>query len=143
MSFWFTPVCDDLLRTIAIWYASYERGDVESDRKWLNLDGVIVNRPTRYAHQLTFKPIELVYLVRIMTALAPKSEVTAEVTKLQAGLRRGQLLPGGAYRITVAYWKEDIQEILEALVRAKRGETEPFDLTLEKQKRDGKELFEV
>lgn len=142
-SLWFTPVCDDLLKTVAHWHARYDQGEIESDRKWLNLDGVVIDRPTRYAHRLAFRPVEIQHLLRIMTALAPTSEVTKEITKLHGGLKRGRLLPGGKYLVTVAYWKEDVAEILEALIRAKTGQLETFDQLIKKQKQDGKELFEV
>jgi hypothetical protein len=143
MSFWFTPVCEDLLRTLAVVHADYERGEVESTRPWLNLDGVIVDRPTRYAHRVAFKPVELQHLLTIMQMLAPASDVTKEVVKLHAGLRRGRLLPGGKYLVTIAYWKQDLREILEILLRARNGETEPIDQALAKQKQSGKDLFEV
>ena len=135
---WFTPVCDTLLQTVAHWLATYERGEVYASRKWLGRDGV-VDRPTCYAHRLAFRPNELQHLLNILTHLTPKSEVLADIGELQAGLRRGRLLPGGKYVVTVAFYKQDIQEIYDALVRARAGETAPLDAP----KSDGKELFEV
>jgi hypothetical protein len=143
MTLWFRPVCDELYHTVARWYTTYETGEVESHRKWLNLDGVIVDRPTRYAHRIAFKPIEVQHLATIMTALAPASDVTKEVLKLQTGLRRGRLLPGGKYVVTIAWWKQDLREILEVLLQAQRGATTTLEQTLEKQKQAGKDLFEV
>lgn len=139
MSYWFRPVCDDLLRIIVSWHANYERGEVESDRKWLNLDGVVVDRPTRYAHRIAFRPIEVEYLLQIMRLYAPQSEVINELVKLSIGLRRGRLLPGGRYLVTIAYWKQDLREMLVALLTARDGQV----VEIGKPRTDGKDLFEV
>ena len=150
---WFVPVCDDLLLTIAKWYANYENGGVYADRKWCNLDGVLVDRPTCFIHKVVLKPIEVQHLARIMEALAPKKSITADVRKLHEEMQvRFRRMPAnlrprqstdGKWIIDIAYYKEDLYDIYETLVRAKTGQTETMEDTIKKQKEAGKDLFEV
>lgn len=150
---WFTPVCDDLLKKMARWLAGYEMGEVYSTRDWIAMDGNKVDRPTRYLHRVAFKPVEWQHLTRIMETLAPKNELVKDLKAVEASMqrrftdmpvaKRPRLLTNGEWLIPLAYWKQDLEEAVAALLRAKTGQTETMETIAEQQKKDGKELFEV
>lgn len=140
---WFRPVCDTLLLWIYQWYANYERGEVYSTRDWLNLDNVVVKKPTRYAHRLSVHPLEMRHLVTILQALEPDHALTKDIIHVNSKLRQGQLRPGGKYVITLAYYKEDIAFLLHTLLRAKTGRAVTLEQVLVEQQQAGKGMFEL
>lgn len=139
---WFSPICDNVLTKIVLWLSKYEQGEVAATRDWVNLDGVVVKRPTMYGHAIAWKPIELQHLVRIVEALEPKADILPELKKLQANIKKGQLIPGGQYLVRIAYHRQDIEKIFEILMKAKTGR-QTIAETATQQKEQGKDLFEL
>ncbi len=138
---WYTPVCDDLLRKVANWYLTYRRGDPAASRPWINMSGRTVDRVTKYANRIRFKPNELDHLIRILDALAKTRELVDFYRKVKAGLRRGKLLPGGEYEVILDAYPQDVEETLEALVRAKTGKLKSIDDIAKEQMEQGKMPF--
>lgn len=147
---WYRPVCDKLHAKIAFWYSNYERGEVAYTAQWLNLDNVVVDRPTRYAHKLPFTTAEFGNLVRILMALEPKHTLTADLTKVYTSMQRRfndiplvnrpQLLTSGEWLITLIYWIDDVKWILDLLAEAKSGIARPR--TIPEPTKD-KDIFEM
>lgn len=147
---WFTPICDEVYRKIAIWDQFYWMGEIHSTRKWMNPASVQVeDKPTRMAHDIPFREIDLDHLVRIFEELRPKSPLAEEIRSLRKLWRFGKPvhgprfskgywnkinLPAGLHRvIIVAFYPEHVKEILTVLLEAKTGQ---------KVVREGKDLFE-
>jgi hypothetical protein len=149
---WFKPVCDDLLGKIHRWWVNYERGEIFSTREWLDREGNKVDKPTRYAYRTPFKPLEIQHLVSILEALAPANSLTKDMKELHESMKRRfnnlnlknrpRLLATGEWVITLAWYKADIEEVLEILLRA-RDNRPSFEDTRKEQERSGKELFEL
>lgn len=148
---WFTPLCDEVYRKIAIWDAMYWIGEIHSTRKWVNPTSVQVeDKPTRMAHDIPFREIELDHLVRIVEALRPNSPLAIEVKEIKRLWKFGRplhgyklvrsywskiQLPSGIHRtVTVAFYPEHVKEILAVLNEAKAGQKD--------NARPGKDLFE-
>ena len=185
---WFKPVCDHLLFKVHHWYQNYEKGEVYSTRDWLNLDGVKIERPTRYACRIAFRAQEIQHLSNIMNALAPKfycldekgavrerfetkaeadnwvkkqinlhrvtpNPLISDIAELNAGIQRRfnniplknrpRLLPTGEWVIQLAWYLQDIEEVIRTLVQAKTGRVQTFEALVEQKKAEGKDLFEV
>jgi hypothetical protein len=140
---WYTPVCDNVLRKIANWYFTYRRGDPAASRPWVNMDGRVVDRVTKYANRIRFKPNELDHLIRILDALAKTRELVDFYRKVRGGLKRGKLLPGGEYEVILDAYIQDVEETLEALVRAKTGRLQSIEDIAKEQMSKGKMPFEV
>ena len=49
---WYRPVCDILLAKMQRWFDMYERGDEAASRKFVTMNGRIVNKVTMYAHRM-------------------------------------------------------------------------------------------
>lgn len=124
---WFKPICDDVLKKIWNWYCTYETGDPSASRPFVNMEGRTVDRTTRWANRIRFKPKELDHLIRLVDALAKTRELLLFYTKIREGLRRGRLLPGGEYEVVVDAYKQDVEETLSVLVRAKTGKLKTIE----------------
>ena len=104
---WFKPVCDDLLGKIHRWWVNYERGEIFSTREWLDREGNKVDKPTRYAYRIPFRPLEIQHLVSILEALAPTNSLTKDMKELHESMKhrfinlnlknRPRLLPTGEW----------------------------------------------
>lgn len=140
---WYTPVCDDVLRKIANWYITYRRGDPAASRPWVNLDGRVVDKVTKYANRIRFKPNELDHLIRIMDALAKTRELVTFYRKVRASLKRGKFLPGGEYEVILDAYPQDVEETLQALIRAKTRKLRTIEDIAKEQMAKGKTPFEV
>jgi len=150
---WFKPVCDDLLGKIHRWWVNYERGEIFSTREWLDREGNKVDKPTRYAYRIPFRPLEIQHLVSILEALAPANSLTKDMKELHESMKhrfinlnlknRPRLLPTGEWMVTLAWYKADIEEVLTLLLEAKSGKSRTIESLTEQQKEQGKDLFEV
>jgi len=135
---WYSPICDSVIQKIYSWYVHYNRGDPSADRPWVNIEGRVVDRITKYAHRIRFKPAELDHLIRILDALATTPELVDYFRFVRNGIRRGKLLPGGEYEIVLNAYKKDVEETLTALIKAKTGRTTDIADTVKKQVEAGK-----
>jgi hypothetical protein len=142
VSVWYRPICDHVLTKIILWLAKYEQGEVAATRKWVNLDGVLVDRPTMFGHSIAWKGIEFQHLIRVIEAVEPKAAILPDLRKIQSNLKKGRLLPGGQYLVRIAFYKEDIENIYNILMKAKTG-VHTITEVAEKQKTQGKDLFEL
>ncbi len=140
---WYSPVCDDVLRKVIAWYVHYRRGDPAATRAWVSMDGRVVDRVTRWANRIRFKPNELDHLIRILDALAPTPELVDFFRKVRAGLKSGKLLPGGEYEVILNAYIQDVEETLQALLRAKTGKLKSIQDLVKEQIDQGKSPFEV
>ena len=150
---WFKPVCDDLLGKIHRWWVNYEHGEIFSTREWLDREGNKVDKPTRYAYRIPFRPLEIQHLVSILEALAPTNSLTKDMKELHESMKhrfinlnlknRPRLLPTGEWMVTLAWYKADIEEVLTLLLEAKSGKSRTIESLAEQQKEQGKDLFEV
>ena len=150
---WFKPVCDDLLGKIHRWWVNYEHGEIFSTREWLDREGNKIDKPTRYAYRIPFRPLEIQHLVSILEALAPTNSLTKDMKELHESMKhrfinlplknRPRLLPTGEWMITLALYKADIEEVLTLLLEAKSGKSQTIESLAEQQKEQGKDLFEV
>ena len=140
---WFSPICDQVLAKLVHWYRAYETGEVFATREWLNLDGIKTDRPTKYLHRIGFKTAELRHLVRILAEQAPGSHLALDFEKVLAGLRRGQLYPGGVYVVKLAFYRDDIREVVALMMRAKGDRSQKLEEVLLRQNEQGKDLFEM
>jgi hypothetical protein len=150
---WFKPVCDDLLGKIHRWWVNYERGEIFSTREWLDREGNKVDKPTRYAYRIPFRPLEIQHLVSILEALAPANSLTKDMKELHESMKhrfihlnlknRPRLLPTGEWMVTLAWYKADIEEVLTLLLEARSGKSQTIESLAAQQKEQGKDLFEV
>ncbi len=144
---WFTPVCDIVLRKIAIWWAQYTRGDPSADRPFMSMDGKVIDKITRFANRLKFTDNELGHLVRVLDSVAPADPLNSErmlveyFRKIKDGAKRGQLLPGGEREVVLDAYKQDVEEVLRMLVRAKTGELKTMDDFVKEQTETGESPF--
>jgi hypothetical protein len=139
---WYRPVCDILLAKMQRWFDMYERGDEAASRKFVTMNGRIVDKVTMYAHRMQFKPLEIDHLVRLLHALAEHQELAADFRKVRDGWHRGHLLPGGERVLTLNFYKQDIAEILDVLIRAKTQRKTVAE-TAKEQAESGKGAFEL
>ena len=135
---WYKPVCDDALRKIFIWYSQYHRGDPSASRPWVNMDGRVIDKVTRYANKVRFKPAELDHIVRILDAITPTRELVDYFRVVQKGLRKGKLLPGGEYEVVLNAYRQDAEETLRSLLRAKTGRITEIADVVKEQVEQGK-----
>lgn len=157
---WFSPICNELQGKIALWNAAYWYGEIHSTRKWLNpTSGQVEDKPTRMAHEIPLREIELDHLIRIVESLRPNSEIISELKEIKKIWKYGKpikgfrfqksywsnfILPSGIHRIlTMCFYPEHIKEILAILEEAKTGQKAlVIETAIEKAKEAGKELFE-
>lgn len=157
---WFTPICDEVHRKIAIWNQAYNLGEVHSTRQWLNpKSGSPEDMPTRFAHKIPLRQVELEHLIRITESLRPGSTLLDELKEIQSVWRYGKpiqgyrfnysywskiQLPAGLHRaMTLAFYPEHVKEILDLLTEAKTGQkAASADALISAKKTEGKDLFE-
>src|ERR1017187_8135186 len=149
-SLWFKPVCDDLLVKIAKWHINYDQGEVFSTRAFLDKLGAMSAKPIKRASKVAFRPLELEQLATILTAMAPKNPLTADLVSLNEGMKqrfrniplanRPHMLTTGEWVIKLAYYKDDVQEIFDILAEAKTGKVHTTQGLMEQQKKAGKDL---
>jgi len=148
---WFKGVCDELYLKIAAWDKAYWFGMVHSTRKWLDpANGQVIDKPTKMAHEIPFREVELEHLSRIANELRSGSQLAEELKNLCVLWQHGRAvkghkfskgywaaisLPPGLHRvITVAFYPEHVKDILYLLDEA-RGDSV--------RRAEGKELFET
>ena len=136
-------MCYTLMAKIATWLQMYERGDESASRPFVTLNGRIVDRVTMYAHRIRFKTQEIDHLVRLLHALAEHQELTADFARVRKGMTNGRLVPGGEYEVTLNFGKQDVQELLDVLIRAKTGRLKTIEQIATEQTDAGKGMFEV
>lgn len=157
---WYTGICDDLYKKIAIWKSAYWVGEVHSTRSWLDpKSGQPVDKPTRMAHRVPFREIELDHLLRITEQLKPNSPLLEELREIRKmwkyakpiqGFRYMHSywskvpLPAGLHRsITLAFYPEHVNEIFDMLVEAKSGQkAQTADAAISSKRSEGKDIFE-
>ena len=138
---WFTAVCDSLYNKITWWRDNYERGDVSRTRQRLNEHAQVENVPVQYAIKIPWHQRELDHLVRILKATGAQDSLVEDLETVRVGLRKAPTLAGGLHVTTMAFWKDDVVEILRCLDKAK-GATSAIDDYLRSQ--EGKpRLFRV
>lgn len=140
---WYLPVCDIVLAKVQRWLTHYERGDESASRKYVTMNARLIDMPTKYAHRMKFKPIEIDHLIRLMDALCEHKELVEDFRKVRAGMQRGRLHPGGYYEVVLNFYKQDVAEILEALIRAKTGKLKTLEQVTKENTESGKGMFEV
>jgi hypothetical protein len=140
---WYVPVCDRILAKIQLWHDLYDRGEEAASRKWMTPNARIVDRTVKFGHRLKFKTQEIDHLVRILDALAEHKELADDFRRVRAGMKQGRLHPGGEYEIKLAFYKEDLVEILDALRRSKSGKYKTLTQVAEEHAKTGKGMFEV
>lgn len=139
---WFAGICDAVLARLQAWYQHYDRGEIHSTRPFLNHDGNIVDVVQKREHRVPWKKMELERLYQILLALRPKSPLVPDVKKLLDNIDRCPLGNGG-YRIApLIYYRDDVKELIDAMVEAKQGKTETVESILEEAKSSGKSLWE-
>lgn len=149
---WFAGVCDELYQKIALWNQCYwTGGEVHSTRLWMDPKiGQPVPKPTRMAHRVPLREIELDHLLRIVEALRPGTPLLEELQQVRkiwkyakpvkgyvfsCGYWSRVPLPHGMHRsITLAFYPEHVKEMVDILQEAKTGQ-KPI-------KPDGKDIFE-
>lgn len=155
---WFAGICDELYSKIAIWDNAYWYGEIHSTRQFLTKSGELVDRPTKMAHEIPFREVELDQLIVIMEALRPATPMIEELKRLKKVWKYGKpvrgyvfrksywskiTLPQGMHRvITVAFYPEHVKDILTILQEAKTGQKAATFESIIKDKSDGKDLFE-
>lgn len=157
---WFRGVCDELEMKIRIWDGAYWYGNVHSTRKWCDpKDGHVIDKPTRMAHEIPFRELELDHLVRIVESLQPNTPMVEELKEVKKLWKYGKpvrgyryaksywskiVLPQGAHRVvTMAFYPEHVKEILAILVEAKTGKkVATIETSVAAKKQEGKDLFE-
>lgn len=158
---WYHGICDELLQKIALWNQTYwSCGEVHSTRKWLDpKSGQVQDKPTKVAHTIPFREVELEHLCRIVNSSRPGSQLSKELDGIRSIWRNGKpvvgnrynksfwsvvQLPTGIHRlITVCFYQEHVKEILEILSKARDGQkAETIDMQLQTAKESGKDLFE-
>ena len=111
-----------------------------------------IERGLSLIHIFPFRPLEIQHLVSILEVLAPTNSLTKDMKELHESMKhrfinlnlknRPRLLPTGEWMVTLAWYKADIEEVLEILLRA-RDNRPSFEDTRKEQERSGKELFEL
>ncbi len=156
---WFVGPCDDLLIKVAIWDQAYWHGEVHSTRKWLDPLKGVVDKPTKMAHYIPFREVELDHLIRIVGAMKPGSDLLHEIIDIRKVWKYGKpvigfrymrnywsnvQLPPGLHRVIImAFYPEHVKEILALLTEAKTGQkSAKLEAAIEEAKQAGKELFE-
>jgi hypothetical protein len=141
---WYTPVCDDVLRKIFMWHSRYNSGDPSATRPFVELNGRVVDKVTRVANRIRFKPNELDHLIRILDALTPTRELVDFYRKIRQNIKsRGHLVAGGEYEVIIDAYLQDAEETLKTLVRAKTGKLKTIDELVKERTEQGKMPFEV
>ena len=139
---WFKPVCDDLLGKIHRWWVNYERGEIFSTREWLDREGNKVDKPTRYAYRIPFRPLEIQHLVSILEALAPTNSLTKDMKELHESMKHRFInlnLKNGHLGLVQGRHRRGSH----ASARSQSGKSQTIESLAEQQKEQGKELFEV
>lgn len=157
---WFTPICDEVARKIAIWDKAYWLGEIHSTRQWLNpKSGDVENKPTRMAHDMPWRDVELDHLIRVIGSLRPDTPLLKELEEVRSIWKYGKpvmgfrlmksywsqiQLPKGIHRVlTMAFYPEHVKEILAILEEAKTGQkSASLEAAVEQARQEGKELFE-
>lgn len=139
---WYRPVCDVVEAKIKHWFDFYERGEESGSRPWITMNGRIVDRITRYAHKLAFKPFEVDHLVRLLDALAEHPELADDFRTVRKCLANGQPIRNGEYIVTLNFAKADVLEILNVLIRARTGKLKTIEQITTEQTAAGKGIFE-
>jgi hypothetical protein len=137
------------------WLAYYEKGEPFADREWLDpVDMQAKPVTVKYCHHVMFRPGGLEHLVRILVALKPDWSVTQDFLKVQDIMQRAsieerrrllnyKLGMHGIYTIDLAFYKQEVFDLREALLEAKSGKKADLAATVAAQKEQGKAPFEL
>ena len=156
---WFAGPCDDLLIKVAIWDQAYWHGEIHSTRKWLDPLKGVIDKPTRMAHYIPFREVELDHLIRIVEVMRPTSDLLAEIKDVRKVWKYGKpvqgfrymrsywskvALPPGLHRVIImAFYPEHVKDILALLTEAKTGQkNSKLEAAVIAAREAGKELFE-
>jgi hypothetical protein len=124
---WFSPICDIVLAKVELWRQHYERGEVSATCPYHDPVKGIVDAPTRYAHQIPWTPQEMDYLVRMVEDYCPNQALAEEVKCLKDILLKGKMMSGGVRLITLNFYPEHLDQMLESIREAKVGRTRTID----------------
>ncbi len=128
MPLWYAGICDRLERRIRLWLENYDAGRVYATRPFMDLDGV-KNIVTIRKHRIPFHPKEMEHLMRILHALRPGMQLTQDFEKVAQNLRHGRLLPNGYYEVELAFYQQDLEELVKVLEEARTGK-KPLEKTI-------------
>jgi hypothetical protein len=121
---WVRGVCDSMLLQVMDWQRRWESGAVAATRPFLGKDGAVEDVVTKRAVKVIFRPAELDHLVRILLAVRPEWEFSLDLEKFRTqGFSRGRLLTGNRRMVEMVSFRDDLVEIMAALVLARSGES--------------------
>lgn len=140
---WYKGVCDDVLKQLKVWLARYEQGEVAATRDWLDPKDLKVKPlPTKFGHRLFFKPAEVDHLVRIVGELKP--HLKPDLLQVQKMVPRARMMSGGYRELVLAFYRKDIEEMVEAMETARQGmKATTLSDRVHQNVEQGKDPFEV
>jgi hypothetical protein len=139
---WFAGVCDRLLAKVQWWFTNYEKGEISRTRKALDMGGKVVDVPLQYLHAMPFRQQEVDHLVRITAELRPKQAGLLELLRvLQRDLKKYRLLGTGERLAPLPFYKQDVKDMLDALLDAKAGLGREDGSELQKRKDSGQFIW--
>jgi len=138
---WFPGICDRLFRTVQAWVAAWPRGEVYATRPFLDKGGVIVNIPTMRLVQIPFHAKEFEHMVRILSLVRPKWEVTADMQQIWSKFGQCKPAVGGLRMVPIATFQQDPEEILKALAEARDGKAQ-LEQQIDAARQGGKGIWE-
>lgn len=118
---WFSPICDIVLAKLELWWKHYNQGEVSATCSYHDPVKGIIDAPTRYAHQIPWTIQEMDYFIRMVEDYCPNRALADEVKCLKDVLLRGKMMTNGLRVITLNFYPEHLEQILEAVRVAKRG----------------------
>ena len=140
---WYEGVCDRMLMRIDWWFRNWKFGYEYATRPMTNLkvQGGIEHVVVKREIGIPFRKDELQHLVRILTALQPKGEMTIMFgTALRHFEKRCVPLTNGCREVRVASYHIDAKETLDLLIKAKTGKASEEQF-IEDQLSSGKPLW--
>lgn len=146
---WYSPICDIVLRKVALWQVSYHKGDPSADRPFMLMNGRIADRVTRYANPVRFTISELDHLVRLIDAAASEDPLSTgrilvkHFQSVRSNIKNGKLLPGGEYEIVLDDYLEDVNEVLQLLLNVRDGTIQSVSDIVSERIDSGKSPFEM
>lgn len=128
-------------------------GEVHSTRDWMNPTTMQIEpKPTKMAHCIPFRDIELEHLLRILESKASGTPMLEEWQNIKKIWKYGKAVQGYVYQksywsrvqlpqgmhkvLTIVFYPEHIKELISILEETKTGKKKIA------AKREGKELLE-
>jgi hypothetical protein len=124
---WFSPICDIVLAKLELWRKYYDRGEVSATCLYHDPTKGITDAPTRFAHRMPWTPQEMDYLIRMVEDHCENIPLVEEVRCLKDVLLKGKMLSGGLREMTLNFYPEHLDQIVEAVQQAKRGKIKTIE----------------